>query len=77
MKRSSILKSGCAALVLTTGVGAPAAASETVTYTYDARGRLVKVVRSGSAQQNATVTTDYEHDRANNRKRVKTTGSPN
>lgn len=48
-------------------------AAETITYTYDAKGRLVKVVRSGTV--NNGVTTDYEHDKADNRKRVKTAGS--
>lgn len=49
--------------------------AETVTYRYDARGRLVKVERSGTV--NNAVTTEYTHDKANNRKRVKVTGSPN
>ena len=51
----------------------PASASETVTYTYDARGRLVKVERSGTVNDDAK--TEYEHDEAHNRKRVKTTGA--
>ena len=50
-------------------------ATETVTYTYDAKGRLVKVVRTGTV--NNGVTTDYTHDKADNRTNVKTTGSPN
>ena len=50
-------------------------ASETTTYTYDAKGRLVKVVKSGSV--NNGVTTDYTHDKADNRTNVKITGSPN
>lgn len=54
---------------------ASAQASETVKYTYDAKGRLVKVERSGTV--NNGVVTDYEHDKADNRKRAKTTGSPN
>ncbi|MBE1525979.1 phage gp36-like protein [Sphingopyxis sp. OAS728] len=52
-----------------------ALATETITYTYDAKGRLVKVVRSGTVNNN--VTTEYEHDKADNRARVKTTNSPN
>lgn len=52
-----------------------AAATETITYTYDAKGRLVKVVRTGTVNNN--VTTEYEHDKADNRKRLKTTNSPN
>lgn len=50
-----------------------ATATETITYTYDARGRLVKVERTGTINNN--VKTEYEHDKANNRKRVKTTGA--
>jgi hypothetical protein len=50
-------------------------AAETITYTYDAKGRLVKVVRTGTVNNN--VTTEYEHDKADNRTKVKTTNSPN
>jgi hypothetical protein len=52
-----------------------AIAVETITYTYDAKGRLVKVVRTGTVNNN--VTYDYTHDAANNRKKVKVTNSPN
>ena len=52
-----------------------AQAAETITYTYDAKGRLVKVVRTGTVNNNVTV--DYEHDKADNRTRLKTTNSPN
>ena len=52
-------------------------AAETVAYSYDARGRLIKVIRSGSAQSNSNVTTDYTHDKANNRKQFVTINSPN
>ncbi len=50
-------------------------AAETVTYTYDAKGRLIRVVRTGTVNNN--VTTNYTHDKANNRKTVVTTNSPN
>lgn len=50
-------------------------AAETVTYTYDARGRLVQVARTGSV--NSGVTTTYGHDKANNRTTKATTGSAN
>ncbi|HEY8605473.1 RHS repeat domain-containing protein [Tsuneonella suprasediminis] len=56
-------------------VATPAYATETVTYTYDARGRLVKVVRSGTV--NNGVQTEYTHDKADNRTKVKTTGASN
>ena len=55
--------------------GAAASAAETVTYQYDAKGRLVRVVRTGTINNN--VTTEYSYDKANNRKAVVTTGSGN
>lgn len=57
------------------GMASPAIATETVTYTYDAKGRLVKVERSGTV--NNGVKTEYAHDKADNRQNVKVTGSPN
>ena len=67
----------CLLLVLSPSIAIafPAAAAETITYTYDAKGRLVKVVRTGTV--NNSVTVDYEHDKADNRTRLKTTNSPN
>ena len=53
---------------------APGLTTETVTYTYDARGRLIKVTHTGTVNNN--VQTDYTHDKASNRKKVKTTGAP-
>ncbi|MGJ3232384.1 MAG: RHS repeat domain-containing protein [Oceanicaulis sp.] len=52
---------------------ASAAASETVTYTYDARGRLVEVEHTGGPA--AGTKTTYEYDDADNIKRKKTTGA--
>lgn len=57
------------------GLNTPAVATETVTYMYDAKGRLTKVVRTGTVNNNVTV--EYDHDKADNRTRVKTTNSPN
>jgi hypothetical protein len=54
-------------------VAASASAAETITYKYDARGRLIKVVRTGTVNNN--VQTTYTHDKANNRKTVVVTGS--
>lgn len=48
-------------------------AGETTTYTYDAKGRLVKAERSGTI--NNGVKTEYSHDKADNRSNVKTTGA--
>ena len=56
------------------GVAAAAVATETITYTYDARGRLVKVERSGSVNNN--VTAEYKYDKADNRTNVNVV-SPN
>jgi hypothetical protein len=69
--RSAML---CASIVLGL-LPIAARAAETITYTYDAKGRLVKVVRTGTVNNN--VTTDYVHDKADNRKNVKVTNSPN
>lgn len=52
-----------------------ALASETVTYTYDAKGRLVKVVHTGDVNNNLKV--EYKHDKADNRTKVTVTGSAN
>lgn len=52
-----------------------AISAETITYTYDAKGRLVKVVRAGTVNNNVTV--EYELDKADNRTRLKTTNSSN
>jgi YD repeat-containing protein len=52
---------------------ATAMAGETITYRYDARGRLVQVQHSGTVNNN--VKTVYTHDKASNRKNVTTTTS--
>ena len=50
---------------------APAVASETITYTYDALGRLVAVARTGTVNNGASAS--YTYDPANNRTNVTTT----
>jgi hypothetical protein len=65
-------------LLLLLALAAPAPpllAAEIQTYTYDATGRLIKFVRSEPT--GSSVTTEYTHDKVNNRVRVKTTGSSN
>lgn len=52
-----------------------AQAAETIGYSYDARGRLVQVARTGTV--NNGVTTTYAYDKADNRTGKTTTGSPN
>ena len=61
-------------LLAALGCAAAAIASETITYTYDARGRLVKVVSNGSVTNN--VTTNYAYDKADNRTNRNVTGAP-
>ena len=70
--RRSILFTGILASV---AWSTACAAAETITYTYDARGRLTQVARTGSV--NNGVTTTYAQDKANNRTSKATTGSPN
>lgn len=68
MKKLLLLSAGLALC------SAPAAyASDTITYTYDARGRLVQVEHSGGP--NNGVKTEYEYDQANNRTRKKVSGA--
>ena len=52
---------------------ATASATETIKYTYDARGRLVKVERDPASTTNTYVQTCYKYDKADNRTNVKTT----
>lgn len=68
MRRTPLLL----ALLATVG---PASAAETVTYQYDARGRLIEVARTGTV--NNGVTTTYTLDKVDNRTAKFTTGSPN
>lgn len=62
------------ATALMIGVPTLSSASETVTYSYDAKGRLVKVERTGTV--NNGVKAEYSHDKAGNRTNVKVTGAP-
>jgi YD repeat-containing protein len=64
-----------AILTAAAGLSASAMAAETIVYRYDARGRLVKVERTGTVNNN--VVTDYGFDKADNRTVKTTTGSPN
>lgn len=70
----NILATGLAS-ALATCTAQAAHASETLTFSYDAKGRVTKVERAGSV--NNGVKTEFTHDKANNRKTVKTTGSAN
>lgn len=67
--RMAILLAGAAVAA----VPALAIAAEAIVYRYDARGRLVRVERSGSVNNN--VATNYSFDRADNRTAKATTGA--
>ena len=65
--------------VLTVGIAVglisvSASATETITYSYDALGRLVKVAHSGTV--NSGLQTTYTQDAADNRNNVTVTGAP-
>lgn len=70
-----MLRFSLVASILLVSLPIPANATETITYTYDAKGRLTKVVRTGTVNNN--VQAQYAHDKANNRKNVTVTGSSN
>ena len=65
-------------MILMAGVGLAAAAaalaSETVTYSYDARGRLVRAAHAGSVNNGANAT--YGYDKADNRTLKNVSGAP-
>lgn len=71
MKR--IFSAGAIVLYLA-GAAITAIAAETITYTYDSRGRLVKVERTGGVNNN--VAAEYKYDKADNRTNVNVV-SPN
>jgi hypothetical protein len=63
-------------LACAAAVPAAAMAAETIVYSYDARGRLVRVERTDS-NASSNVITDYTFDKADNRVAKTTAGSPN
>ena len=67
------MRAFCALVVLLL-LGAAAYAAETITYKYDARGRLVQVNHTGTVNNN--VVTNYTYDKADNRALKNTTGAP-
>lgn len=70
-----IFGTSIAAAALLAAAATPAGAAETITYSYDARGRLVQVARTGTVNNN--VVTTHQYDKADNRTVKTTTGSPN
>lgn len=74
LKRKRDLVMLLAVASATTAATSMVMASETVTYTYDARGRVIKVEHSGTV--NNGVVANYTLDKAENRMNVKVTGAP-
>ena len=69
-----LIQTGLVAAVGMLVAASPASAAETVTYSYDARGRLVAVARTGTVNDGAT--TAYAYDKADNRTVKTVTGAP-
>jgi Spy/CpxP family protein refolding chaperone len=69
--RNTILMAGAA---LAAAAAAAALASETLSYSYDARGRLVRVDHSGSVNNGAVA--NYSYDKADNRTLKNVSGAP-
>lgn len=69
----NIMTKGLMVMLLTSS-SAMALAVETNTFTYDAKGRLTKVVKTGSVNNGVTV--EVAHDKADNRTKIKVTGAP-
>lgn len=63
-----------AAGVSSVAAGVDALGNETTSYTYDAKGRVVKVEHSGSVNNN--VQANYAYDDADNRLLMNVTGAP-
>ena len=71
MKRTEPILIAC---IIAAVAGVAATASETITYSYDARGRLVQVKHGGTVNNN--VTSNYQYDKADNRTVKNTVGAP-
>lgn len=73
MRRNAVSRTiGIAVAALALELAGPVvSAAEAVTYTYDARGRLIKVVHTGTVNNNNQVC--YKLDKAGNRTNVKAT----
>lgn len=77
VRLKTIMTIACGALAAAAGIAAlsgTAGASETINYTYDAKGRLILVAHSGTV--NNGVVANYTLDHADNRKNIKVTGAP-
>ena len=74
MKVRALMRLLCGA-GLALAASAPALAQETTNFTYDVKGRVVTVQRTGGPSNGST--TQYTYDPADNRTNVTVTGSPN
>lgn len=70
-KKKAIALIGLVSLVTVAGL---ASAAETISYTYDAKGRVTLVTHTGTVNNN--VVANYTFDTADNRKNIKVTGAP-
>lgn len=73
--RSVLYKRLLFTALMLTAASERAFAQETVTYEYDVKGRVTKVLRSGGPSNG--VQTTYQYDPADNRSLVKVENSPN
>jgi hypothetical protein len=71
LTRLRILRAGMI-LGAASAIATAAGASETITYSYDARGRVKQAAHSGTV--NSGKTTTYSYDKADNRTSKSTTG---
>lgn len=69
----TIMKAAASLMLVGGGAGGAARAAETISYNYDARGRLVKVTHSGTV--NDGVVTRYAIDKADNRLSMTVSGA--
>jgi hypothetical protein len=65
----------CCCLLLASCFPVISIAGETIAYSYDAKGRLVKVSRTGTVNNGAQL--QFSYDKANNRKSRVVTGGAN
>ena len=72
--KKSVGRGAVIGIAVISSLAAMALASETKTYSYDARGRLIKVEHTGTI--NNGVVGNFTFDKADSRTNVKVTGAP-